>query len=69
MPPASGPLAGGSFTPDGQSFVYVEPRLGTHDGIVAVALNGSGHEHRSLRLLSLAGLVKDKRAHEDGERQ
>jgi Tol biopolymer transport system component len=41
VPPASGPLAGGSFTPDGRSLIFLQPNPGTNYDIMLAPLDKS----------------------------
>ncbi len=40
--PADGPLAGGSFTPDGRSFIFLQPNAGTDYDIMVAPVDRSG---------------------------
>jgi eukaryotic-like serine/threonine-protein kinase len=40
VPPASGPLSAGSFTPDGRSLVFLQPNPGTDDDIMLAPMDG-----------------------------
>ena len=41
VPPAIGPLAAGSFTPDGRSLVFLQPNPGTNYDVMIAPLDGS----------------------------
>jgi Tol biopolymer transport system component len=41
VPPATGPLAGGSFTPDGRSLVFLQPNPGTNYDIMLAPIDKS----------------------------
>lgn len=63
VPPAMGPMAGGSVTPDGRSIVFLQPNPGTNYDVMVASLVAKGP---AAPLIDLKGLETSARVSPDG---